>query len=202
MLEADYRREVSRQQLVRAALFTVGKYAQPGSGDAVARGVLNQVHGLIGQVEQLRFGAGISRIRGYAHAGRNVDVNAGFLQPDRLSNQFVQAACHAKCVFLGCLRQQHDKFVSAIAEREVDQTALVLHGCADLRKQPGANQMTVGVVDVLEVVKVDKDQRKLKGVAVRAINLSIQHEIQMPGIVETCAVIRNREFVDSLNRSA
>src|ERR1700722_16236943 len=111
----------------------------------------------------------------------------------------MEAPRHAKCVFLGRLREQNDKFVSAIAECKVDQPALILHCLADLGEQLGTSQVAVGIVDVLEMVEVDKNQRKLKRVPMRTIYFGVQHEIQMPGVVQRGAIVGNGEFVNSLN---
>src|ERR1700722_7647737 len=111
----------------------------------------------------------------------------------------MEAARHAERVFLGGLRKQNDKLIAAIAECKVDQPALILHCLPDLGEQLGAGQVAVGVVDILEMVEVDKNQRKLKSVPMRTIYFGVQHEIQAPGVVERGAIVGDGEFVNSLN---
>ena len=59
--------------------------------------------------------------------------------------------------------------------------------------------MPVRVVHQLEAVEINEDQRELERVAVRAVNLRIQHEIQMPRVVEAGAVVGDRELMNALD---
>ena len=59
--------------------------------------------------------------------------------------------------------------------------------------------MPVRVVHHLEAVEVDEDQRKFKSVAVRAVDLRIQHEIQVPGVVQAGAIIGDGQLVNALH---
>ncbi len=127
------------------------------------------------------------------------DVEARFLQPDRFANQRVQAARDAERVFFRCLRKQDDEFVSAVAKREIDHAALFFDGLADFGEKLRAHQVAVCVVHILEVIEIDEDERKLEGVAVRAVDLGIEHEIQMARVVEAGAIVGDRQFVDALD---
>src|SRR5581483_5220625 len=59
--------------------------------------------------------------------------------------------------------------------------------------------MTVRVVDRLEMIEIQKDQREFVPVTLRAIDLRLKDEIEMARIVQSGAVVGNREFVNPLN---
>ena len=59
--------------------------------------------------------------------------------------------------------------------------------------------MAVRVVDIFEVVEVDKNQRKFVVVALRPVDLRFQHEIQVPRVVKSGAVIRDGQLVNALH---
>ena len=52
---------------------------------------------------------------------------------------------------------------------------------------------------ILEVVEVDEDQRKLERISVGAVNFRIQHEIQMPRVVEAGAIVGDRQLMNALH---
>ncbi len=51
-------------------------------------------------MEEAFFGAGIDGIGGDADAGCELDAQAGFVQPDRLADELVEAAGDIQGVFL------------------------------------------------------------------------------------------------------
>ena len=59
--------------------------------------------------------------------------------------------------------------------------------------------MAVGVVDLLEVVEVNKDHRKFVVVPRRAIDLGLQNFIEMAGVVEAGAIVGDGEFLNLLD---
>ena len=111
----------------------------------------------------------------------------------------MQSARDAEGVFFGGLRQQDHELIAAVAEGEIDHAAFFFDRCADFGEELGAHQVTVGVVDIFKVVEVDEDQRKLEGVAMRTVQLGIEHEIQMARVVEGGAIVGDRELVDALD---
>src|SRR5271166_6142642 len=177
----------------------LGENAHAGGGDAVPRGLFDQVHGLVGQVQQLSFRARIGGIRGDADARGDIHVDSSVLQPNSFANQLMQAARDTEGIFLRRLRQQHNEFVAAIPEGEVDQAALVFDGLADFAEQLRAHQVAVRIVNVLEMIEVDEDQGKLERIAMRAVDFRVEHEIQMTRVVERGAIVRNRELVNPLD---
>ena len=60
--------------------------------DAVARGVLDEVHGFVGEVQEFCFSSRVGGVGGDADAGGDLHVEARLLQPDGFANQDVQAA--------------------------------------------------------------------------------------------------------------
>ena len=59
--------------------------------------------------------------------------------------------------------------------------------------------MAVRIVDALEVIEVDEDQRKFEAVAVRAVDFRVQHEVQMARVVEAGAIVGDGQLVDALH---
>src|SRR5271166_4699671 len=59
--------------------------------------------------------------------------------------------------------------------------------------------MAVSVVDAFEVIEVDENQGELESVAVRAVDFSVQHEIQMARVVEAGAIVGDGELVNALH---
>ena len=57
--------------------------------------------------------------------------------------------------------QQRDELVAAVAEAGVLRPQHALHQAANLGEQAAADQVAVGVVDLLEVVEVDEQQAEL-----------------------------------------
>src|SRR5581483_4853671 len=111
-----------------------------------------------------------------------------------------QTAGHNQSLIFASLRQQHYEFVATVAECVIDQTQLGLNKVANFRQQLAADQMSVGVVDLLEVVKVDEHHRELISEASRAIHLGFERLIKMTRIVEAGAVIGDGEFLNFFYR--
>src|ERR1035441_3208413 len=65
-----------------------------------------------------------------------------------------------RLIFTG-LRQQHHELVAAVAERKVNQPQLRFDQVSDFGQQPATYQMSMRIVDLLEVVKVNKDDAEL-----------------------------------------
>src|SRR5262245_14160886 len=61
--------------------------------------------------------------------------------------------------------------------------------------------MTIGVIDVLEVVEIEKDHAELVTEASGAIDLSLERFIKMTGVVEAGAIVSDGEFLDLLHRA-
>ena len=57
--------------------------------------------------------------------------------------------------------QQRDELVAAVAEAGVVGAEDALHQAADLGEQAAADEVAVGVVDLLEAVEVDEEQAEL-----------------------------------------
>src|SRR5580704_3924432 len=133
----------SEREVVSALRDRSRKRKEPdaGSGYAVARGVLDEVHGFVGEMQQLSFCARVRRVRGNADAGGDLHADAGVREPRGFANQFVEAAGDAEGVFLRSLRQQDDELVASIAESEIDHAALLFDGGADFGEELRAHQV-------------------------------------------------------------
>src|SRR6202008_1975556 len=103
------------------------KHAASCGSDAVARAVLDRVHGFIGQVQQFDFGLGIRRIRSHSNARGEVNIQTFRVQPTRLADELVQPPRDDVRVFLGGLRQHDHKFVAAISKGKINSATRALH---------------------------------------------------------------------------
>src|SRR5579864_8760429 len=96
----------------------------------------------------------------------------------------MQAARDAAGVLFRSLRKQKNKFIAAVTKGEINQSAVVLDHGADFAEEFRAHQVAMGIVDGLEVIEVNEDEREFVAVAVGAVDLRVQHEIQMPRVVK------------------
>jgi hypothetical protein len=178
---------------------SIGEQADAGGGYAIARGVLDEVHGFVGEMQEFGFRARVRRVRCDADACGDLHVDSRFSEPDGFADQFVQAAGNSEGVFFRSLWQQDDELVAAVAEGEIDHAAFFFDGSADFGEELRTHQVAVGVVHVFKMVEVDEDQGKLERVPVRAVDFRIEHEIQMARIVKAGAIVSDRQFMDSLD---
>ena len=61
--------------------------------------------------------------------------------------------------------------------------------------------MSLGIIHLLEMVQIDKNERKLVVVPLRPVNLGLQDESHMPRVIQRRAIIGNRKFVNALHVS-
>ncbi len=106
---------------------------------------------------------------------------------------------HQRLVFAG-LRKQHDKFVAAVAKGEINQTQLRLDQISNLGQQSASDQVSLGVVDLLEVIQVDEDHAEFIAEPSRAVDLGFERLVEMPGVEQAGAVVGDGEFLNLLDR--
>src|SRR6266480_457257 len=111
----------------------------------------------------------------------------------------MQTARHVQRALFRCLRQQDYKLIPAITEREIDQPAMLLQRISDLRQQPGAHQVPVRIVYLLEMVQVDENDREFVVVALRTVDLRLQDEAHVPRVIERSAVVGDGQLVNFLD---
>src|SRR5665213_1973989 len=75
----------------------------------------------------------------------------------------------------------------------------MLDGPCDLGQQPAAGQVTVQVVDPLEVVQVDEDQAEGKIETARALEFALSDGKQVPRIEKPGAIVGDGQFLDALH---
>src|ERR1700730_373833 len=110
----------------------------------------------------------------------------------------MKAAGDINSVFLGGLRQKDYEFVAAVAEGKVDQPAISFERVTHLREEPRADQVAVGVIYLLEVIKIDKNNGKFIVVTLRPVDFRIEDETHMARVIKRGAVIFDGEFMDAL----
>jgi hypothetical protein len=80
------------------------------------------------------------------------------------------------------LRQHHSEFIAAVTGRGIDRAATGAHRGAQPAQRCAANQMAVAIVDALERVKIEQQQRKLAACTVRTLDFDLQRLHQRPVI--------------------
>src|SRR5262249_17906991 len=89
--------------------------------------------------------------------------------------------------------------VAAVPKGKVDQAAVVFQRTANFSKQTGTDQVAMRVVDLLEVVEVDKYQRKLVVITLRPVDFGLENKTHVTGVVQRRAVVGNGQLVDALD---
>src|ERR1700730_6137136 len=59
--------------------------------------------------------------------------------------------------------------------------------------------MAVRVVHLLEMIEIDEHQRELIIVALRTVNLRLEDEAHVPGVVQTSAIVGDGQLVNSFH---
>jgi len=132
-----------------------------GDGDVVAGGVLDHVHHLVGLADDVVRRLGVMGIGGEANRRPNVQIQSFFFAEHADAQGIAQAFCHGQGLIFSGLRQEHNELITAIAEGVIDQAQLCLDQVADLRQQFAADQVTMGIVDLLEVIQIYKEDAEL-----------------------------------------
>src|SRR5579862_711059 len=171
--------------------------AHIGDRDAVAIGVLDQVHGFVGEMEETFLSSRVHGIGGDAHAGSQFDVKAFRLEPDGLAQETMKAAGDVHGIFLGSLRKEQNELVATIAEGKINQAAVPLELVANFGEQAGADQVALGIIDLLEMIKVNEDEREFVVVALGTVDLGFENEAHVAGVIERGAVVGDGEFVNA-----
>src|SRR6266568_7309562 len=144
---------------------------------------------------------GIVGISSQANGSANVQIQIFFLAKAAYPQILQQAPRHHQRRLFPGLGQQDDKFISAIAEGIVDQPQLRLDQISDLRQQLASNQVSVRVVHLLEVVKIDEEDGEFIVETRRAIDFRFQRLVKVARVVEASAIVRDGEFLDFLYRA-
>src|SRR3954471_14821416 len=133
-------------------------------------------------------------------AGADIQIEA-FLVTERTPAKEVEDTLgdYQGGVFAG-LRQQDYKFIATIAKRRINQPQVGLNRESNLTQQFAANQVAVCVIDLLEVIKVNEHHRKLVPESRGAVNLALQHLVEMPRIEQASAIVGDGELLDFFHR--
>src|SRR5205807_64773 len=150
-----------------------------GYCDVVAGRVLDGVHHLVGLANNFVRALGVVGVSGKAEAGADVQVEPLVFQEEHLAHGFQQTLGHDERGLFAGLRQQDHKLIAAVAKGKVNQAQMRLDKVSNLRQQLRSHQMSVSVIHILEVVKINKNDAELVAEARRAVNLGLQRLIKM-----------------------
>lgn len=136
---------------------------------------------------------------GHAEAALDVERDVAFHDERCGTDAVLQALGHNDAVVLAGLGQKDDELIAAVAEGVVDEAQSGLDAVADVGEEFAADQVSVGVIDLLEVVEVEEDHGELVSEALRAVDLGFEHLVKMARVVETGAVVSDGEFLNAFH---
>ena len=145
--------------------------AQPGrllqggckKAEAVAPGTLGHVKRLVGIFQQVFYFETIAGVNGDPNAGRHKHLVQTQLERGAQGvQQFGQDALQMRSI--SQVRDDHRELVTTHAGHSVNLTQAVLNAPGSFGQQQVAPVMAQGVIDFLEVVQVDEQQRQLQAV--------------------------------------
>ena len=84
------------------------------------------------------------------------------------------------------MRQNDDKFFAAIARADVYITHGGLQYAGDVAESGVAGAMAVRIIDALQVIEIEKDQRQAFIIAVGHFDLAIEPLLKVTMIIKTC----------------
>ena len=135
-----------------------------------------------------------------SHAGAHAQVQILLAAEDPRPQRILQTFRHHHRLIFAGLRQQHHKLVATVAEGEINQPQLRFDQVPDFGQQPASHQMSMRVVDRLEVVEVDEDHAELVAEARRAVDLGFKGFVQMARIEQARAIVGDGQFLNLLDR--
>ena len=131
---------------------------------AVASIFLGMVHRDIGILEQRVHVLAIIRVNADADAGSDIEFVT--IEPVRQRNGFHDVLGDMRCLLYAAnLGQQDHEFIAPLATDGIDATDIPVQLPGDLLQQFVADAMPHRVVDILEAVEVDEQDRQLRFVA-------------------------------------
>ena len=99
------------------------------------------------------------------------------------------------------LRQDHHELVAAVARGDVGVAHRGADQEADLAQRAAAAQVAVGVVDRLEAVEVDEQQRQRAAVAVDQLQLAVERLVEVAEVVERRDLVGDRHLARLLQQA-
>src|SRR6266700_7931349 len=153
-----------------------------GEGDAVPAGAFNAVHSLVSGSQKLLRGAAVGREPRYSVARGHPNVLSVRGEEHTRVKRLLEAPDHHQRVLLRGLRQEENKLVPAIAKGGIDYAQVALDQLADPPQDLRAYQVPVGIIDVFEPIEVHEDEGELVPEARGAVDFSLEHLIEMPGV--------------------
>src|SRR2546430_12136859 len=75
---------------------------------------------------------------------------------------------------------------------------MLLQRISNLREQPGAYQVPVRIVHLLEMVQVDENNREFVVVALGTVDLRLEDEAHVPRIIKRRTVVGDGQLVNFL----
>src|SRR5580700_1139942 len=179
----------------RGAASAVTGWRSPS--DAIAAPLLGLVEALVGALVEDLPCFFVSAESGYANADSAPDVD--LLVPDehRLDYPpYLLGGFHR--TLERNLGQEHPELLAAGARKDIFPPEPGLHGRRKLPQDVVARQMPVAVVYVLEVIDIERNERKDALVALRPIELTLERLVEIPAIVRLRKTVDGHEAVDFL----
>ena len=165
--------------------------------DAIATKALRFQELLVGRFEKI-FGGVVVRLPfGYAHTHRDLDARPLEFESS-VSNEAVDLSCElAGAIETHLWSDQRELLPTNARDHVVLTQAPEGHG-TELPQNGVARQVAERVVDMLEVVDVEHQERERALVALGACDLFIQHLIEIPLVVQLGEAVGRHQPIDLL----
>jgi len=158
---------------------------------------LSPVKGRVDGEHEIARGAGILRKSRDADADGHIHVFSG-IQPDRATGNAAANALGDRHRFVGVgFRSHHDKFIATVAGDEIARPHLTVDRPGDIVKRLVAGQMTVFVVDGLQIVEIEDEQGQGSPVTVRPLDfLIVEPAREFTPVKQAGEFVANHQFFE------
>ena len=144
----------------------------------IAPGMLGPVHGGIGLLENVRGLLQAQRVQGDADTGADRQLMAvDQATAVQAAQQFLAHCCGLlgnRLRFMAQRFEQHHELVTAETRQGIFSAQLTSQACGHFDQKGIANQMTEAIVDRLEVIQIDEQQRAQAALTILAIHGVLQ----------------------------
>ena len=145
---------------------------------------LGGIHGHVGKAHEIVTVLCILRVQRNADAGAKVQRQTVVLEGNRQGRQYLIGP-EAKPAYV-LAHQQHHEFIAAQARQNAFAAQLGLEPAGDLSEQLVACGMAVAVIDSLEVIEIELQQRQHVAAGLRDLELFLQILTKLPAVVQPC----------------
>ena len=167
------------------------------AADAVSAAALGLVEALVGALHEV--GRVLDVLGPLGHADGDRDRDLGALEPEgRALDRAPELLGEVNRALERDLGHDHRELLAAGPRGHVVAAHLVAHQRAELAEHRVAREVAEGVVDLLEVIDVEEDQREAARVAAGAGGLALERLVEVALVVQLGEAVHRHQPVDLL----